>query len=189
MLSERNMTVRKLLALVLAVGVFSILSIQALASDGERKGFEVEAGIGVGMTRITQNYSQAGNNFTLATDLGLGYAVSEQTMLFLAHKVNWFEEGTINGSTTFSAALSCLAFKFYAKPETQSGYLTTGLGLASLWDPFSASPQFKTGFGFFAGFGHDFGKVGGIEFDFMYGQVGPIQIPTRTLAVRFLLVS
>jgi hypothetical protein len=158
------------------------------AQELARKGLDLGMGIGVGVTRITQNYAQPDNNFSLATDISLGYAVSEQTELFLGHKVNWFDGTFENKSTMVASALSCLAVKHYAKPESQSGFLTAGLGLASLWNPFSQDPKFKTGFGFFAGFGHEFGGVGGIEFDFMFGQVSHTQNPTRSLTVRFLFV-
>ncbi|OGC90688.1 MAG: hypothetical protein A2142_01330 [candidate division Zixibacteria bacterium RBG_16_48_11] len=174
---------KTLLQALIAVCLLLDVTLDAEAYDGSRKGFILGGALGTGVTSYTEEYtvqrtSETGepydvtiktdrkNEISLMTDFKIGYAPTEQMELYYCSKLSWFGKDF----ATFVNGLNSAGLSYYFRPKTPSLYLSGGLGLAVLADPFDNDPDTWTGFGFFAGAGYEFTSHLAVEFDLMYSQ-------------------
>lgn len=150
--------------LVALIGAFILLSIEASAFDGERRGFILGLGIGPGLTSYKQTVSYAGSSesaseskFGFQTDFKIGYAPSNNLAIYYSSKVSWFGMENIMGDNiTIANGLAAAAFGYYFEEEGPTPFITGGAGLAS-WNPvFTSNAEVWRGFGMYFGGGYEF---------------------------------
>jgi len=154
----------KRIALVLAGILLFASAVQVRAFDGQRKGFILGGGLGLGMSTYSAEGSPRFTEFALMTDFKIGYAPSEQVEVFYSSKVSWFEES----GTIFSHGLGSVAVNYFLNPE-QPFYLSGGVGFSNLSDPFESNSETWWGVGFFGGAGYEFSRHYAVQFDLMVG--------------------
>lgn len=142
--------------------------------DGQRKGFVVGGGLGLGTTSYKQKLvspigsSETGwsNGFGIMTDFKIGYAPTNQVEFFYNDKGSWFDysgEIGLNGLGTASV-------NYYLKPEGPTFYLGGGLGFSIFTLPFENNTDVQLGFGSYVGSGYQFAKHFAVQLDFMFGK-------------------
>src|SRR5512138_3236155 len=81
------------------------LAATSFAFDGNRKGFILGGGLGLGMTSYTQTLSGFGESLTrdrenkgaFITDFKIGFGANEQTEIYYSSKVSWFGMENVYG--------------------------------------------------------------------------------------------
>lgn len=160
---------------VLLVLVLSLLvSSPVWGFDGQRKGFILGGGLGLGATSYKEKQvSFVGstetdwrNKFGFMTDFKIGYAPTNQLEIFYSDKGSWFDYDGAIGLT----GLGALGVSYYLKPEAPTFYLGCGTGVSTfITSPLKSGTDTDLGFGFYAGGGYEFVKHFAIQLDFMYG--------------------
>ncbi len=181
---------KSLLVLVLSLFVVST----AFGFDGVRKGFVLGGGVGMGLSSYTISIgsfdSDRENRFSFMTDFKIGYAPTNQVEVVYSSKGVWFKgDGNVLNTLTFLHSLSTASVNYYLKPEGPTFFLSGGLGLASLSDPFENNPENWTGFGFYVGGGYEFVKHYGVAFDLMYGLPEDSGVTFNGLTPRVVFVA
>ena len=161
----------KRIALVLAGILLFASAVQVRAFDGQRKGFILGGGLGLGVTSYTIDSDFFGesdrfNEFSFMTDFKIGYAPSEQVEIYYSSKGSWWGEDGI----TFLHSYGTAAISYYFLPQSPSFYISGGLGFSSLSAPFEDNTDTDIGFGIFFGGGYEFVRHFAVEADLMYGQ-------------------
>lgn len=168
-LSKEGQLKKIILVLVLSILVSSVAS----GFDGNRKGFILGGGLGMGMTSYKVKSVGPGisgetnwiNEFAIMTDFKIGYAPNEQWEIYYSDKSSWFD----NGGKIALHGLGTATVNYYLTPLPQTFYLSSGLGLAIISTPFENNTDTDIGLGVFAGAGYEFAKHFAVQIDFMYG--------------------
>ena len=157
----------------------------ALAWDGQRKGFILGFGLGPGLTSFTQTVEYKGmretsdreNEFGLQTDFKIGYAPNNFLQIYWMSKVSWFIAHGVAG----------LGISYYFKPESPSPYLTGGLGYSSWTTPFEVGAEAWYGPGLSVGVGYEFFRHWSAEVNLSWGKPEEkfFGISLNVLSVRF----
>jgi hypothetical protein len=160
---------------VLLVLVLSCFWVSALwGFDGQRKGFIVGGGIGLGSTSFKEKISSPlgtsetdwTSEFAFMTDFKIGYGFTNQLELFYSDKGSWFD---YFGSVALNG-LGMASVNYYLRPEGPTFYLGGGVGFSTFTLPFENNSDVELGFGFYAGGGYEFTRHFAIQLDFMYGS-------------------
>jgi len=135
----------------------------AHAFDGERKGFILGGGIGLGMTSFTQSVAGFGERVSadretkpsFVTDFKIGGGFSEQVLLYWTSRVSWFSLENIFGDTvTIASGTAGVGITYFPNPDSNF-YLLGGLGLATWGSPFESDTSTATGLGLLGGIGFE----------------------------------
>ncbi len=156
--------------------VFWVLILSLLVSsaawgfDGQRKGFVLGGGLGLGMTSFQEELGgykfDRINKFAAMTDFKIGYAPNPQWEIYYSDKSSWFDVG----SAIALHGLGTAAINYYWKPSAPTFYVSGGLGFSTISTPFENNTDTDIGVGFFAGAGYEFVKHFAVQFDFMFGM-------------------
>jgi hypothetical protein len=119
------------------------------------------------------------------TDFRLGYAPTNQIVIYYDNKVSWFktdygEEIVVDLNTGNAnvlgfadvmvlSGLTGFGVNYFFAPQAPSPFVTGGLGLASAM-AFESGASAKIGFGFFIGGGYEFAPHWYVEGDLCYGS-------------------
>jgi hypothetical protein len=189
---------RNILLAVSVVGVMLLMATNASAFDGQRKGFILGFGLGPGMDMHKQNASVSAvgasisdtdyvdkSKFAFMTDFKLGYAPTDQLIIYYDNKVSWIKgdfgevvvvdvsipKATVMGyaDVMVLSGLTGLGVNYFFAPQAPSPFVTGGLGLASAM-AFESGATAKIGFGFFVGGGYEFAPHWYVEGDVCYGS-------------------
>ncbi len=155
------------------------LAIEADAWDGQRKGFILGGGLGFGSTSFKQEVSYGGLSSTsdteskaaFMTDFKIGYAWSNQWMVFYNSGTSWFTIENVNSDkVTISSDVSGIALSHYFKPAAPSWFLTGTLGF-SAWDaPFEEDSEAQIGAGLLLGGGYEFARHWNLQADLQFSN-------------------
>jgi hypothetical protein len=150
--------------------LFLASAVQVWAFDGQRKGFILGGGLGLGITSFTEELgpfsTDRENKFSFMTDFKIGYAPTEQVEIYYSSKVAWFDYFGITAAHGYGTA----AVSYYLVPQSPTFFLSGGLGFSSISAPFESNSDSDIGFGFFVGGGYEFIRHFAVEVDLMYGQ-------------------
>jgi hypothetical protein len=171
--------------LVFILGFILIMAVNGFAFDKERKGFILGFGLGPGFSSYSQTIDSAGfriddeslSKMALFTDFKIGYAPSNQLMIFWLSKVNWFgREDTIQTTTstrkeaiTVANGVGGLGITYFFKPEAPSLYATVGGGFSARSEPFRGTDSWLS-FGFAGALGWEFQQNWTLELSAIYGK-------------------
>ena len=158
----------------LVVGIVLGLTAPAAAWDGERKGFILGAGGGLGFVTITGDLPGGfpltrTTSILLGTDAKIGIAPTNKVEYYLFGYSSWFSSG---GTFTLNELIG-LGLTYYPKREflepAPSYFVSCGLG-ASYLKPFSSSDPERYGFGLTFGGGYEFKKHMRVEGNFIWAK-------------------
>ena len=189
---------------ILALALILVLAATSLAFDGNRKGFILGAGLGLGYTshkNSLEHETQGVTSFErltstgLATDFRIGYGFSEGFLLYYTSKVNWLKAGWVvqredtippyekywaeSEDTTTAAGVGGIGLSYYLDPESSPLYLIVAVPLAGWVAPFEDNMNTLGGLGFSAGAGYEFAKHLSVEAVVFYGRVSDDQEPLK----------
>ncbi len=193
------MFTKKVLGVLVGCIVLSVAT-NVLAWDGQRKGFILGGGLGLGMTSFTQTLEFMGmsetspreDKFGFQTDFKIGYAPTDLLQIYYVSKVSWFELKNVFGDeVTITSGLGGAGVSYYLQPEAPSAFFTGGIGIAT-WDlPFEERADAWAGFGLYAGAGYEFTRYWNVEFDFVWGnpseEVSGLKASTNALSLMFTI--
>ncbi len=159
------------------------LATGASAFDGNRKGFILGGGLGLGLTSFTQTLeytimdtsttSDRENKFAVMTDFKIGFGATEQVLVYYTNKVSWFSiENVYKDNVTIANGLGGVGVAYYFKPTGPSPYISGGLGLSTWMLPFESDADTWTGFGLVVGGGYEFSPHYSIEGNLVWGEPG-----------------
>ena len=152
------------------------LTTTLFAWDGQRQGFILGGGFGGSVTSFTQDVDYSGTSETsdrenkvgVATDFRIGYAFTNQFLLYYMSKGAWFSaENSQGDEVTFLSTLGPIGISYYFTEESPSLYVTLGAGFTSWYAPFEDEQDIQGGAGFFIGLGYEFIEHVSIEVDIM----------------------
>ena len=171
----------------LRIVVFTLLLVMTIAMgsqafNGERKGFVLGGGLGLGSTSYTQTLEMNGQSATsdregkgaINTDFRIGYAPNNQLSIIYDSKVAWFGfTNAYNEDVTVSSGASSIALNYYLNPVSPSTYFSGGIAIATWSLPFEEhAPDPWSGFGIHGGIGYEFSRHFSGEFNLVYGHPG-----------------
>ncbi|MEW5993571.1 MAG: hypothetical protein AB1744_04155 [Candidatus Zixiibacteriota bacterium] len=149
------------------------------AFDGNRKGFILGGGLGLGLDSYTQTVeapdmkatSDRENKFAFMTDFMIGAGASEQVLIYYFNKVSWFSlENVLGENVTIANGVGGAAVRYYFNLTAPSPYVFGGIGL-STWDaPLEEGSDAWYGFGLMFGGGFEFSPHWSVEGDIMWGK-------------------
>ena len=172
----------------LAVVLCLVLAPYSQAFDGQRQGFILGGGLGVGLTTYTYSASGASsdrfNEVGFMTDFKIGYAPNEQVEIYYSNKLSWFDEG----GAVLAHGVGSAAVNYYLQPQ-MPWYISGGVGLGSVTAPFEENSEYWVGFGFFGGVGYEFSRHFAVEFDMMLGFPGESGITFNGINPRVVIVG
>lgn len=158
---------KKVLFLVLIAALLTSTADFAHAFDGNRKGFVLNLGAGLGQGKLklsdgSDSLSDDGTGFSTVFKIGAG--LSEQAVLYYTNRVVWWSVEGISINTGMSAA----GFSYFFQPQAPAFFLTgaLGIGVAKVED-FDAD----TGFGFGIGAGFEFARNWTVEVQYLHAKV------------------
>lgn len=198
---------RNILLTVSVTCIMLLMAASASAFDGQRKGFILGFGLGPGVDMHKQNASVSimGMNlldqdfvdeskFAFMTDFKLGYAPSNQLIIYYDNKVSWFKadwgedmqidivSGGVNvlgySDVMILSGLTGFGASYFLAPQAPSPFFTGGVGLASSM-AFESGASARIGFGFFVGGGYEFSPHWSVEGDICYGSAGKSESPSE----------
>lgn len=146
--------------------IVAFVSTQALAFDGDRKGFMLNLGAGFGQGKVSYsdaNGSQSLDGTGFSTDFKIGAGLSPQAVLYYTNRVVWWSDGF-----SWTTGMSAVGFSYFLKPEAPSFFFSGSLGLGVASIESSAS---DTGFGFGLGVGFEFTRNWTVEASFLSAKV------------------
>jgi hypothetical protein len=164
---------------VVCLSVF-LLSSQLSAFDGQRKGFILGGGLGVGYL--------AAHEYTLdrawspAANFKIGYAPSstlEISYTFVASGVY-----AIYDDADYFFGVNAIALTKYFKPEGPGFFITAGIGPALKSE--MGYPRAETGFGFIGGLGYQLGRHWSLQGDVVYMNADSEDYAAIRLTFNFL---
>jgi hypothetical protein len=167
-----------------AVAVFLVILMAAGtgAFDGQREGFIMGGGLGLGMTSYTQTLEYGGdsetgdreNKASFITDFRIGWGVNQQTEIYYTSKVSWFGmENALGDNIVIADGIGGIGVSHSLQPVAPTWFLTGGIALATWSLPLEEdAPDAWTGLGLYAGAGYEFSRHYSVEFDLIYGKPG-----------------
>lgn len=134
----------------------------AFAWDGQRKGFILGGGAGLGLMSYEQSVDgvkigDTESTVPLATDFRIGYAPNNLLQIFYVNKVSWFGmENILGDEVTVASSVGGIGVVRYMEEAAPSYFFMASIG-ASSWDtPYEEDSEAWTGFGFSLGWGYEF---------------------------------
>lgn len=173
----------KILVVSLLLVLCPFFSSDVFALDGERKGFILSFGIGPSLTSYTQTLkipvlgidetSDRENDFGLGTDFKIGYAPTNQLMIYYTNKVTWIFgfENAAGDKLTIISGVGLLGLSYYLAPSSPSMYFTGTVGV-STWCSFDDLGNVWSGFGIGVGIGYEFVEHWSTELNVIWGNPG-----------------
>ena len=173
---------KKFTFLVCLIALTAMFVGQAHAFDGERKGFMLNLGAGMGQGKLEISDSRNSDSLDgtgFSTDFKIGAGLSPNAFLYYTNRVIWWSDQKVS----FNTGMSAVGFSYSFSPQTPSFFLSGSVGIGVARDEDSNS-ETGTGFGFGAGF--EFSKNWTVEASYLSANVGDesgVDITASNLAV------
>ena len=167
--------------LTLLLSIFVLLSSvhMAFAFDGNRKGFLLGGGLGLGVDTYTQELSDGIDtvksdrltDFSIGTDFKIGGGVSEQLFLYFHNQSAWFSiDNIFNDTVTIQSGVAGVGMTWFTSPEPRGFFLTATVG-AAYWDtPFESDSDALTSLGAILGIGREFAPHWSVDASVLFGS-------------------
>ena len=135
------------------------------ASDGNRAGFILGVGPGMGYARNDLTLGTE-SKFAVKTDFLIGYAPSNRTAITWSNKVLWYDSVGI----TIASNTSGLGITYFLSEDTHANFISAVIGFNSVFAPFEDNYESSTGFGLGIGVGREVSKNWIIGLDATWGK-------------------
>jgi len=146
------------------------------AFDGERRGFILGLGLGLGQTSFG---GYEGKRTSYNADFKIGHGFSNTTQIYWAAKSSFLSRDRVTSnhppkteSDTWLSGVGSIGISHFFKAHAPCLYITGGIGY-STWAPFSGDDTDAAadmGIGFFSGVGYEFAKHWSAEINIMAGS-------------------
>jgi len=169
----------------------------ASAFDGNRKGFILGGGLGLGLTSFTQTVEVYGVSVTsdredksaIMTDFKIGFGASDQVLIYWSSKVSWFSiENVYGNNVTIANGFGGVGVTYYFQPAAPSPYIQGGVGFSTWSLPFEEGTDTWIGGGLSLGGGYEFSRHWSVEGDLVFGKPGDevygIEVYSSTFTIR-----
>ena len=163
-------------SLLILIAITILCSTSIYAFDGERKGFILGGGLGVGYLSNTTSWdfsydtgSRTESRMVFQTYFKIGYAPSNTLEIFYRSRISWWSEHSL-----FWLGLGAVAFTLYFDNISETGWFVSGgIGHSNMseLDILGTSPVSRSGFGLFGGAGYEFSSHWTVEVDLQYSAV------------------
>jgi len=163
-------SVKRQLEVVLFSAIVCCLipSAEAEAFDGEKSGFVLGMGPGLGWARNDLSIATE-SKFAVKTDFTLGYGLSNgQTIIAWSNKVLWYDSIGI----TIASGTMGLGITRFLNQEENSTFFNALIGWNSISAPFESNTPTEYGFGLGLGVGKEFSKNWLVGLDATWGKPG-----------------
>ena len=168
--------VRQIKLICIYVIIISItISLKVHAWDGERKGFILGTGLGVGLVSFTQTangielFDDIGSTF--ASDFSIGYAPNNMFQIYYFSKVSWFRIlNILNENVTIADGVAGVGISYYFNEYVPSSYILGGIGFSSWSTPLEENTDTWEGNGFVVGCGYEFSRHFNLESTITWGN-------------------
>ena len=187
-MQRSHMLVSMVLALLLCVTTVG------WAFDGERQGFILGVGVGVGLTSYTQTVpfyaglnltTDRENTFGIMSDFKIGYAPSDVMEIYWVNKVSWFGmENVYEDNVTITSSVGGLGVTYFFQPTAPSAFVSGAIGLSSWAAPFEEGAEAMSGFGISAGGGYEFSPHWYVEGNVCWGNPSLDDYSTDSLSFK-----
>ena len=171
-------------SIIILFGLGLSLFAQSSSNEPVRKGFVV--GIGIGGSYLVPKYKYGeisrslDNDFAIISNVKIGFAPSDQLMIYWSSNINWHELEKQNGNeATFIFSQAGLGVSFFLRPEPVTPYVSVGFGYSSFGAPFENDVDPFYGLGFCIGGGHEFAKHFAVQADLIWGNPGMDEVNDR----------
>ncbi|HFA48722.1 MAG TPA: hypothetical protein ENJ95_06875 [Bacteroidetes bacterium] len=168
---------KKQTVFIISIGLVLGLAAQSSSNYPVRKGFII--GIGLGPSYLIPKYKVGNmsvsldNEFAIMSDIIIGYAPSDQIMIYWSSKINWHGmENNRGDKATFTFWQGGVGTTYFLKPEPVSPFVSGGVGFSSFGAPFENNIDPIYGIGFFIGGGYEFVKHFTVKGDLIWGNPG-----------------
>jgi opacity protein-like surface antigen len=157
-------------SLLICIVISVLCSTSTYAFDGERKGFILGGGLGVGYLSNTTSpdfLSDTKSRLAFQTNFKIGYAPSNTLEIFYSNKVSWWSR-----SGLYVLGLSAAAFTLYFDNTSETDwFVSSGIGFSSIGEIKFDNVDSGSGFGLFGGAGYEFSNHWTVEVDLLYSNV------------------
>ena len=163
-------------SLLILIAITILCSTSLYAFDGERKGFILGGGLGVGYLSNTTSWdfsydtdSRTDSKVVFQTNIKIGYAPSNILEIFYSGRISWWGQT----HSLFLLGLGAVAFTLYFDNISETGWFVSGgIGLSSLDElELRTTSDSGSGFGLFGGAGYEFSRHWTVEVDLHYSAV------------------
>ncbi len=154
---------RTKLFLLTLVLILAFTATQTQAFDGDRKGFMLNLGAGMGQGKLSVD-SDSVDEMGFSSVFKIGAGLSPQATLYYTNRVIWWSSNDVSLTTGMSAA----GFSYFISPEAPSFFFSGSLGIGVLS---IENLDSESGFGFGIGAGYEFAKNWTIEAHYLNAKV------------------
>lgn len=182
----RSTSRNRLLLTALLTLFLLALSTSGFAWDKQRKGFILGIGMGPGFASYSETKDSAdqnlasydGSKFSFFSDFKIGYAPSNNLMVFWLSKGAWIgvdstsqldEKGKPFSDITALAGVGGLGVTYFLKPQAPSLFITGGAGFSAWSLPFEGTDPW-TSIGIAGAIGYEFSDNWCVEASVLWGK-------------------
>lgn len=152
----------------LLFALLSVWSLHAHAFDGQRSGFMMNLGAGMGQAKLTaeaMGFEVSNDEIGFGTDFRLGGGISENTLIYYFNRTIFYSVDDYSFVNGMSGAGVSYFFDTYAP----GFYVSGGLGMG-VWMDLEESES-ESGWGFMIGGGYEFAPNFTIEASYLSAKV------------------
>jgi len=175
------------------------------AFDGQRKGFILGGGVGVGGTKFKQESNVLGpyggstiaesdweNKTAFVTNFKIGYAFDERWQLYWSQRGSWFEMRNVYSSdVTIMNGVGGAGVTYYFRPTSPSWFLNGTLGISTWALPFESNSDTWVGFGIAFGGGYEFSRFWSVDLTLSSGEptydYGVFELKTKANSINITI--
>ncbi|HWR83933.1 MAG TPA: hypothetical protein VN285_11585 [Candidatus Deferrimicrobium sp.] len=201
----------KLMQVALIACLMLAMTSTALGFNGQRKGFIIGGGLGIGLTSVSQTFkvgsvsidTDSESKAGFQSDFKIGFGATEQVLVYWSSKVSWFSadyvvynpilDDFVAEAMTTASGFGGVGLTYYFKPVAPSPYVSGGLGFSTWALPFEEGAETYIGFGLSIGGGYEFARHWSVEGDLVWGKpskdIGGVDVSYNPLTIRVAVVG
>ncbi|MEN8007702.1 MAG: outer membrane beta-barrel protein [Candidatus Krumholzibacteriota bacterium] len=150
----------KIKALFLTTVLFLLVApLTASAFDGDRNGFMLNLGAGMGQGKLSASGFGASASFDamgFGTDLKIGGGLSSQVLLYYTNRALWYTPEVAGIDWKLTNGMSAAGVSYFLEPQAPSVFFSGGLGVGVVND--RDVDETMSGFGITLGVGFEFAR-------------------------------